>query len=506
MASSYRRPHNSGPPLAYLNTRWGREDYTASRNGPSNYRNSYSSASPGSRNTYYPGKTCVALINSHSGADIQVRKATRTTPAYLAELRSPTKKTVARTTPPRSFSPRGGTRTQNTLRHKPHFEGRPPIVATHDTTKAPNPSTATITSSSKPTTYQPPRHEVPASTTAHVRPKVETKTTYLIRSPNGNSQSIPTTRPSASSPYNMTTSTTPQTRLYRTSSSPGSHSTARSTPVTTPSSGSMAPFADDDKQPPALRSTRGTKISEYERKHRRMGYFGNTPSPPSGWRRAKSPPGTSPFQQIRLPLCSCGVPQTYLPALITSNTVRATTRTTAHAPAPTHSSTTNPTPHPDTSTNATAPNLPSTFTTFPTARTKPTPVRPSRPESTPYRYPSLSKGTAATPKRPINAGMVPIDTTLPSKHDSTVIPRFLRESRNDAEHSKYPGKQREGVVVHGDKEKAFKGWLGGLGKSSKADRWSGYGTARKLDVEGRDAQRRMKRRGKGVWFWEWTPC
>ena len=391
--------------------------------------------------------------------------ATQSPPAYLAGLRSPTKRAVARTTPPRSYSPPRLSSPQRKLRHKRAFEGKPTVLQPRDInigTKSRDapPSSHRYKAYSSPTSDATPITAIPISPAKH---KVETRTKYRVKSP-----------PNYSLPLPQSTS---QTRLYPTSSSATtatkrspatSHLTAHSTPLTSPSANT----------PPILRQERSYKSRDSDRKRRRMGIYADPPSPPT-----PSPPRKS--SKLEVPLHGASLSQTD-PNYVSASRFSASTATTKD--------------------------------------------RSSQGRySYSYRYPSISKGTAATPKRRINEGMVPIDTTFSSHRPSAKKPTFLSES--PPKHSKYPAKQREGLVVSGDKEQAFRGWLetkarqdgwrpGWEGStrqrksSSKLEekrrtgdsmqgyvmRSEGISTARASGGE----PKRKKRKGKALRFWEWV--
>ena len=400
-------------------------------------------------------------------------------------MRSPTKRSVSRTSPPRSFSPRGSDRGGKTLRHKRKFELKPSPLGGRDVNR--KSSTGLGTSAATPpstTSYTPLKRNLSSYASSSTRPKVETKTTYAVkpatpseqRSTSRPTPPYPTSPPNTGSPQTRlysTSTSTPQTRLYSTSSTgtPFSAAPSRPTPLTSPSL-STQPLPNEP-------------VSKPERKRRHMGWYGNTPSPPLspprkthkvrmksrsppprsssiGRTRIKSPPPPlpKPTAQARKPLDPPKTKYTTNYDAYKDYKPRVTTAATSGLP------------------TSSAPRVSTSGSSDGGKRSS-------------YRYPSLTKGTAATPKRRINVGMVPIDTTFsPSRRpkpvplndeagvrDSHPAPyrpgappskpseSYLQGSSGDLK-SKYPTKQREGVVLSGEREKAYRGWLGGSGATA----------------------------------------
>ncbi|KAL9056104.1 MAG: hypothetical protein Q9162_003167 [Coniocarpon cinnabarinum] len=463
--------------MSFLNTRWGRDE-VAGRHRPSLERTSRPETRQALRNSKIQSKPpfqgsfpIVSPLDGH-GKKIYLFNviASASTPAYLAELRSPTKRTVSRTPQPRCFSPRQedkkDTAPVRTLKRKAAFEPRPTALNERSINETSGGSRRPLGTYSKAAPRQSTAREgfdQPRPTPS--KPKVEVKTTYAVKPPPNYSLPLGARKPTPIPPAASSPSShSPKTRMYRTSStrttsplrtSPRtSRQSNRSTPNTSPPTSTHRPVASPLNAHPTSTASGNTGT------RRRQAVYATTPSPS---------PTASPPRAYR----------------------RVENPTRFYSDSSKRSS--NGTRFPISSSSASQPT--------PTS-TSPAAKDPRRS----YRYPSLSQGTAATPHRRINAGMLPIDTSLSSNKAASQRPTFLRES--PTKHSKYPKKQREGVMLEGERERAFRGWLGrGKEKKQEKTKVGGFGVPGDVGLGGSSGEyrRRMKRRGKGMMFWEWSP-
>ena len=521
------RSRRISPPMSFLNTRWGRDE-TIGRHRPGEDGTPWSQSAYAIHNARSQGqqpgvwvrrvptgeryaKPPATALPTHSSA----------TSAYLADLRSPTKLSVSRTPQPRCFSPpRRGTTTSaqtRTLKRKAAFEPRPTAL----NERSPN-----VTTSLPPPSYSgrlsrqsEPRRSFNETWPSQPKPRVEVKTTYALKTPTNFSLPTGQRRPTAVAP--TTTPPSPKTRLYNTSSvatplvpktsPPSVCQTPKATSKTSPPPlirhVPYPPHANPGA-PPALNPPRSAVTVENDRTRRRQGFYAipaaaapsPTSSPPRAYRRVES------HARLHSETAATSQPSASVltkpsPTNATRFPISSSTNSRPSDPPSSH-----PRPLSSQPMQATTQAIPSSRK--PSVEAQPGPTHSYRAS---YRYPSLSSGTAATPKRRINAGMVPIDTT--SSSPSVPARRtFLAES--PTRHSKYPRAQRQGVVVDGEKERAFRGWLRRGGESSTRSsggksKIGGFGLGGDVGMAemggGRDWKRRMKRRGKGVWFWEWSP-
>lgn len=327
------------------------------------------------------------------------------------------------------------------------------------------------------------------SRSVQARDKVGIKTTYALNAP---AQAFP---PRHVKPWTTPSLCSGRTRMYSTSST----ATASPVKLSTPTSGCATSSTASSSPPTAIwhksRVDRGPYVPHTDRKRRHEGVCASSAvpspstSPPRAYRRVDPvtclPPLSSPLTSHPTSTSRCSfTAETRLPISSSQSSRPAAAIKSASRPA-----------KPIISVTSTAPLV----STDSSRRS--------------YRYPSLSQGTAATPQRNLNVGLLPIDTSLSSQKATAKNSTFLRESPTRL--SKYPTKQREGLVVDGEKERAFSRWLrrnkdrtdlgAAAGKVGGLAGSAGVGMRELGDGRARDYERRLKRRGKGQAFWEWSP-